>query len=227
MIGTVTVLVASGALVAGCGGAKDGFTAAQDAPSATPAAGSTPAASAAAPATPVETPESKALGAYPEASKTKPTFRSYDNFSRTRAGKIFVSPIAPKVEKATTTPSSTPTNENPTSGGTGTGTGTTGGSTTPTPSGGTAIPTVGPVGAGYSASIDVSGAIQTVKKGDVIQSQFTVKEITADTLTIELIAGTFPGGTNTMDIKVGASATLTDPAGAQYVIAVKSITAQV
>jgi hypothetical protein len=230
MIGAVTVLVVSGALVAGCGGAEDGFTAAQDAPSATPAAGSTPAASAAAPATPVETPESKALGAYPEASKTKPTFRSYDNFSRTRAGKIFVSPIPPKGETPAAAPSdssgstSTPTISVP-GGSTGTGgTGTSGGATgttTPAPS---PIPTVGPVGSGYTASVDVSGATQNVKVGDILQGQFTVKTITADTITIELIAGSFPGGTNTMDIKVGGSATLTDPAGTTYVVSVKSIT---
>lgn len=230
MIGAVTALIASGALVAGCGGADDGFTAAQDAP-ATPAptapAATTPATAtpAAAATTPAADPQTKALGAYPQANTHKPTFRSYNNFSRTRAGKIFVSPIPPKEdtpEVAPTAPSSTPSTILPGgTGSTGSTGGTSGGTSTPSPS---PIPTVGPVGTGYTASVDVSGATQNVKAGDILQGQFTVKAITVDTVTIELLVGTFPGGTNTMDLKVGGSATLTAPGGQTYTVAVKSIT---
>ncbi len=226
MNGAVIALFASGALLTGCAGSNDGFTAAESAPTpagATPA----PAAGAATPAVPAQDPSTKALGAYIEANPSKPTFRSYDGFSRTRAGKIFVSPVPPKVEVAPTTPtvgtppSAQPTPviqvpvapSNPSSGGTGTGGG----------EGTVPVPTPGGVSTGFAADIDVSGASSKVKVGDVVSGQFTVQAITADTMTLKLNSGTFPGGSDTVQVKVGESSTLTHPTAGSFVIAVKSI----
>ncbi len=68
---------------------------------------------------------------------------------------------------------------------------------------------------------------QTVKVGDVVSGQFTVQAITADAMTLKLNAGSLPGGDDTVAIKVGESNKLTHPTAGEFVIAVKSITAEV
>ena len=214
MFGTLAAVVACAGLVAGCGGG--GYTAAESAPTST-----TPAAPAAA-AAPAGPTAQGVIGSFAQsdpASSQDQTFSSYTQFPKTRAGKIFVAPAAPVVPTPTPAPVATPAATSPVT-------------TIPTaPAPTTITPTPVPVATQLSASLDVSGVVQTVVVGNPVPAaspQFTVASITATTVTLKINTGTVPGGGTTVDLTLGNPVTLSNATtGTNLVINVKEIKAQV
>lgn len=203
MYGTLAAVVACAGLVAGCGGGE-GYTAAESAP--TPGAATPAPAAAAAPATPAAP---GPLGAFAQSDPVTgrdETFASYQRFPKTRAGKIFVDPNEPPpppaapaasagVGGAVTTVPLSPTAV----------------PTAPTTS---ALPTPAPVTTQLSASLDISGVVQTVVVGDAVPAsspQFTVQSITSTMVTLKPNSGSLPGGSATLDLAVGKAVTLSNP----------------
>lgn len=253
MIGAISALALAAGLVSGCGATSDGGSvAAQATPApatATPATGApatstttTTTTTAANPAT------TKALGAYPAADPKAPSIGGYEEFSKARAGQIFIEPASLQAAKAAATSAAAASTTAATSSGTtgavvpatgATATGdttTTGGTTTPasgstTPSSGSTTPALAVAGskpASATASLKVDGAPLFAKPGVQVPSVdpvFTVKSVLADKIVLELITGSFPGGSKTVDIAAGASVTLSNPSTKKtIVIEVVSIT---
>ncbi len=200
MYGTFAALVACAGLAAGCGGGE-GYTAAESAPTPTPA----PAAVAPVAATPAAP---GPLGAFAQSDPVTgrdQTFASYQRFPKTRAGKIFVdpnepppAPVAPAVTPgAGSAVTTVPLNPPP-----------------PTGSTASALPTPVPVTTQLSASLDISGVVQTVVVGDAVPAtapQFTVQSITSTIVTLKPNSGSLPGGSATLDLAVGKAVTLSNP----------------
>lgn len=215
------ILIAS--IAAGCG-ASGGHTAAESAPVSSPAAAAgTPApGAAAAPATPGA---SSVLSTYPAEDPKAAKIRSYDEFSVLRAGSVFVPPTS--VQQAETPASTTPDATGPVTSTTSVGSTGTSGTTTGTGStAGTAEPTR--TQSVNIAQADVNGEKQVLKAGDKVPATdpvFTVDSISGTNVKLKLISGSFPGGSQTMDIAAGASVTLSNPAsGKAIAILVRSIT---
>jgi hypothetical protein len=214
MFGTLAAVAACAGLVAGCGG-SGGHTAAESAPTST-----TPApAAAAAPAAPGP------LGAFAQSDPVTgrdQTFASYQRFPKNRAGKIFVDPNepppAPAAPVATAAAGSAVTTV-PLS------------PTAPTGAATSALPTPVAVTTQLSASLDISGVVQTVVVGDAVPAaapQFTVQAITSTTVTLKPNSGSLPGGSTTLDLAVGKAVTLSNPSTkANLVINVVEIKSQV
>ncbi len=198
MYGTFAALVACAGLAAGCGGGE-GYTAAESAPAPAPAAVAPVAAPPAAPGP---------LGAFAQSDPVTgrdETFASYQRFPKTRAGKIFVdpnepppAPVAPVVTPgAGSAVTTVPLNPTP-----------------PTGSTASALPTPVPVTTQLSASLDISGVVQTVVVGDAVPAtapQFTVQSITSTIVTLKPNSGSLPGGSATLDLAVGKAVTLSNP----------------
>ena len=201
MYGTFAAVVACAGLAAGCGGGE-GYTAAESAPTST-----TPAPAAVAPVTaPPAAPGP--LGAYAQSDPLTgrdETFAGYQQFPKTRAGKIFVDPNEPPPEPVA--PAVTP----------GAGSAITTVPLNPTPPTGaaaSALPTPVPVTTQLSASLDISGVVQTVVVGDAVPAtapQFTVQSITSTIVTLKPNSGSLPGGSATLDLAVGKAVTLSNP----------------
>ena len=225
MFGTIAAVVACAGFVAGCGGGS-GYTAAESAPT-QPAPGA--AAAAAAPTTPgVET----ALGSFAQsdpATARDQTFASFQRFPKTRAGKIFVGPAVP-VAAATAATSAVAATANPVT-------------TVPqSPSGSAATsilpssavssePVPAPVTTQLSASLEISGTVETVIVGNQVPKsapQFTVQAITSDSVTLKLNSGTLPGGGTIVELTKGNSVTLSNPStGASLTIKVVEVKAEI
>ena len=202
MYGTFAAVVACAGLVAGCGGGE-GYTAAESAP--TPGAATPAPAAPVAPATPAAPGPLGAFAQSDPATARDETFSSYHRFPKTRAGKIFVdpnepppapvAPAAPGVGGAVTTVPLSPTAV----------------PTAPTTS---ALPTPAAVTTQLSASLDISGVVQTVVVGDAVPAaapQFTVQSITSTMVTLKPTSGSLPGGSATLDLAVGKAVTLSNP----------------
>lgn len=216
--GTLATLILAGGLIAGCGG-SGGYTADQAAPTTTaPAASTTPPA--AAPADQA----SSVVSAFPAEDPKAPTFKRFDRFPISEAGRIFVAPESVRAATASAPTAGAPT------------TATSGGGA-PAPTAPTAPATTSGVsdvsGTPRTASVNVAqaevdGAKQTLKKGDKVPAAnplFTVVTVEATKVTLKLNSGSFPGGSNTIDIAAGASVTLSNPTtGAAIAILVRSIT---
>lgn len=208
MFGALAAVVASAGFVAGCGGGG-GYTAAESAPA--PAAPA--AAAAAAPATPgVES----AIGSFAQsdpATSRDQTFAGFQRFPKTRAGTIFVGPAAPAAAATAATSAAVATTANPvtTIPQTPAASATTSVSPTSTVS---SQPAPAPVTTQLSASLDVSGKVQTVMVGNQVPAsspQFTVHAITASTVTLKLNSGTLPGGGTTVELTKDNPITLSNP----------------
>jgi hypothetical protein len=228
-LGALATALACAGLVAGCGGG--GYTAAEEAPNASPPATTTPAPATAAPATGASAAGSptSAIGTLSPAdpSSGDQSIKGYDRFPRGRAGTIFVDPTK-KAEPATsTTPASTdsPVTAVPTSPTSPTA------PTAPTaPTTPSSAPAPTPVSTVLVASLDVNGVVQTSKVGDQVPAsspQFTIDAITDTKVTLKPLSGTLPGGATTQDITVGQSVTLNNATtGASLIIKVVEIKAQ-
>ena len=219
MFGTLAAVVAVAGFVAGCGGG--GYTAAESAPTAT-----TPAAAPAAAAAPAGPTAQGVIGSFAQSdtSSNDATFSSYTRFPKTRAGKIFVGPAAPPAPAATAAAATaTPVASAATNPVT----------TIPTTPAATppATTTTTAVATQRSASLDVSGVVQTVTVGGKIPPaapQFTVVTITATGVTLKLNSGTLPGGGTTVDLLKGVPVTLSNPStGTTLTINVLEIKTQV
>ncbi len=201
MYGTFAAVVACAGLVAGCGG-SGGYTAAEAAPTSTAPAPAAAAPAAAPPATPGP------LGAFAQSDPVTgrdETFASYQRFPKTRAGKIFVDPNEPP--PAPVVPVADP-------GAAGAVTTVPLNPTAPTGSTVAALPTPVPVTTQLSASLDISGVVQTVVVGDQVPAsapQFTVQSITSTMVTLKPTSGSLPGGSATLDLAVGKAVTLSNP----------------
>jgi len=249
MIGAVSALAIAAGLVSGCGASSDqGRVAAQVSPTslADSPAGTTSTTTSTT-TKPADSATTKALGAYPPADPKAPTMAGYDEFSRSRAGTVFMEPAslvaakaaAEKAAAESTSSSSTSTSSptdgatipNPSGGSTTPSSPTTSApspsptGTTPTPS---PTPTAPKTAKEATASMKVDGAPVIAKAGTQIPSTsplFTVSAIQADKVVLKLNEGKFPGGTNTVDIAGGASVTLSNPStNKTIVIEVVSIT---
>ncbi len=220
-LGALALALACAGLVAGCG-AGGGTTDAVEAPAAGTAA--PPAAGAAPASTPAPgSGATNVIGAFAPADEAslEETIKGYDRFPRTRAGKIFtdptVKPAAPAAPAAAD-PATTGVTAVP--------------ATSATPAGSTegTAPAPAPVVTELVASIDVSGVLETARVGGQIPAaspQFTVESITTQGVTLKVNTGTFPGGSQTMEVKVGEPITLTNATtGVALTITVKTITPQ-
>ncbi len=244
MIGGLSALVIAAGLAAGCGAASndEGRVAAQVSPAgqlnqnATPSTSTTTSTTTA-----TDGATTKALGAYPPADPKSPTMNGYDEFSKARAGQIFVEPGSLQAAKAAAEKASAASTASPTDTAAPTGLAAPGtaapiapaGSTAPTaptaPTGTTpAVPVTGSKPAQATANLKVDGAPVIAKPGVQVPSTnplFTVKTVQKDKVVMELITGSFPGGSKTVDIAAGASVTLSNPSTkATIVIEVVSIT---
>ncbi len=215
MFGTIAAVVACAGFVAGCGGG--GYRAAESAPTST-AAAATPAAVSAGPTA------QGVIGSFalsdPRSSRDQ-TFAGYTRFPKTRAGTIFVGPAAPVVTAPAT---ATPGTANPVS--------TTPASPTTTgPAAPATTSTPAPVATQLSASLDVSGAVETVLVGGQVPAkapQFTVMTITSTGVTLKLNSGTLPGGGTTVDLLKNVPVTLSNPStGTSLTINVLEIKTQI
>ncbi len=220
--GTIATLIIATGLLAGCGG-SGGHTAEQSAPTTTaPATGT--AATAAAPAT--KDAAGSVVSAFPAEDPKAPKFKHYDRFSIFAAGGIFVPPAAAQAaaNPTTTAPATgapaTTSSGAPSSGSTAPSTAATSGITDDADAPRTASVNV--------AQAEIDGEKRTLKKGDKIPSAsplFTVATVEATKVTLKLNSGSFPGGSNTIDIAAGASVTLSNPtSGATISVLVRSIT---
>jgi len=220
MFGTLAAVVACAGFVAGCGGG--GYTAAESAPTST-----TPAAAAAAAGAPAGPTAQGVIGSFAQsdpASSNDQTFSSFTRFPQTRAGKIFVGPAAPAATApaVAAAPVVTPAANNPVT-------------TIPTspsaPPPTTTTTTPAPVAIQRSASLDVSGAVETVTVGGQTPAaapQFTVVTITSTGVTLKLNSGTLPGGGTTVELLKGVPVTLSNPStGTNLTINVLEIKTQV
>ena len=222
MFGTIAAVVACAGFVAGCGGGS-GYTAAESAP--TPAA-PVAAAAAAAPATPgVET----AIGSFAQsdpATARDQTFASFQRFPKTRAGKIFVGPAVPVAAATAATSAAIGATANPVTTIPQSPSGSAATSVVPTSS----EPTPAPVTTQLSASLQISGRVETVIVGNQVPKsapQFTVQAITSDSVTLKLNSGTLPGGGTTVELTKGNSVTLSNPStGASLTIKVVEVKAE-
>ena len=214
MFGTLAAVVACAGFVAGCGGG--GYTAAESAPTST-APAATPAA-AAAPAGPTAQGVIGSFAQSDPAASREQTFSSYTQFPKTRAGKIFVGPAAPIAPVAAPAIAAAPAASNPVT-------------TVPTSTAPTSPTTTAAVATQLSASLDVSGAVETVIVGGKVPAaapQFTVVTITAGGVTLKLNSGTLPGGGTTVELLKGVPVTLSNPStGTNLTINVVEIKAQV
>ncbi len=209
MTGILASLTLTAGVIAGCG-AGGGSVAEQSAPATT----TTPATTTpvAAPTT-AEDPTKGVVKAIPAEDPKDAHFKRFDEFPMDGASRIFV---APSVAQTSTSAAA----------GTGGATGTTGGTTT-TPT--TTTPSTSNVrtNAVNVAQGQVDGKSQTLQVGTQIPTgspMFTVQSIDTAKVTLKLNSGTFPGGSNTIDIAAGASVTLSNPTtGAAIFILVRSI----
>ena len=201
-IGGLACLVAVAGLVAGCGGG--GYTAAESGPT-----GTTTQAAAGATA-PAEDATSSVIGAIPpeDPSVEQASFDGYQRFPLSRAGDIFVDPTPQPAPTPSPAEVALPT-------------------PAPTTSTTTTTPAPAPVTVQMTASLDISGTVQTVKVGDQVPpdtKQFTVQAISTASVTLKVNSGTLPGGGTTLDIAVNQSVTLSNPTtGASYTIRVVEI----
>ena len=218
MFGTLAAVVAVAGFVAGCGG---GYTAAESAPTAT-----TPAATPAAAAATAGPTAQGVIGSFAQSdtSSNDATFSSYTRFPKTRAGKIFVGPVPPPAPAATAAAAAAATPVAPAATNPVTAIPTTPAATPP-------ATTTTAVATQRSASLDVSGVVQTVTVGGKIPAaapQFTVVTITSTGVTLKLNSGTLPGGGTTVDLLKGVPVTLSNPStGTTLTINVLEIKTQV
>ena len=221
MFGTLVAVVAVAGFVAGCGGG--GYTAAESAPTSTTSA----AAPAAAAATAGPTAQG-VIGSFAQSdtSSNDATFSSYTRFPKTRAGKIFVGPAPPPAPAATAAAAAAATPVAPAATNPVTTIPTTPAATPPA-----TTTTTAAVATQRSASLDVSGVVQTVTVGGKIPPaapQFTVVTISSTGVTLKLNSGTLPGGGTTVDLLKGVPVTLSNPStGTTLTINVLEIKTQV
>lgn len=215
--GILVSLLIAGGLLAGCGGSSAGTTASQAAPT------GSEATAPATPAEPTPDPSNGVIQAIPEENPTDARFKNYDRFPLSGSSWIFVPPDAYQdavAAAAAPDPALTPTDP------------AAGGGTVDNPSAGTTVPptTTSTTNSGatfYLAQAEVNGTSQPLQVGSQVpaqNSQFTVSAISANKVTLRLNSGTFPGGSNTIDIASGSSVTLSNPTSAATVfVLVKAI----
>jgi len=207
MSGILTALAVTAVAVAGCG-SSGGTVAEQSAPG----AGTTETTPAATAPAPVADPTKGVVKAIPAEDPKDAHFKRFDRFPVTLASGAFAMPAGAIPKSTTTTTTGT---------GTTSGTGTTTTTTTPTTTTNVRTNSVN------IAQATIDGKTQSLQVNSQIPDGnplFTVQSIDATKVTLKLNSGTFPGGSNTIDIAAGASVTLSNPTtGAAIFILVKSI----